>query len=177
MKKIFLTSIWGIVLVISTAVAVNGQLASNHVKPSERFTISNKPESENYLGIVGRVKPPVIRSFLKTYKDVSDEKWIEVKEGFVALFNLNDIDYQVAYTKKGNLVRTIRSYNEDKMAQDLRHIVKSTYYDFEINRVHEIETPRDPITYVVQLVGKKELINLEIYDGEMEVLQRFNQSK
>ena len=176
MKKIFLSSISGMVLLIS-ALAVSGQLASNHVKPPERFIISNKPESENYLAIVGRVSPPVIRNFLKTYKDVSDEKWIAVKEGFVALFNLNDIDYQVAYTKKGDLIRTIRSYNEDKMPLDIRHIVKSIYYDFEINRAHEIETPRDPITYVVQLVGKKELINLEIYDGEMEVLQRFNKSK
>jgi len=176
MKKILLTSISGMVLLVSTVV-VNGQLASNHVKPSERFIISNKPESENYLGVVGRVKPPVIRSFLKTYKNVSGEKWIEVKEGFVALFNLNDIDYQVAYTKRGNPIRTIRSYNEDKMAPDVRHVVKSTYYDFEINRVHEIETPHDPITYVVQLVGKNELINLEIHDGEMEVLQSFNKSK
>ena len=177
MKKILLASISGTVLLISTTVAVNGQLASSHVKPPERFIISNKPESENYLAVVGRVKPPVIRSFLKTYKDVSDEKWIEEKEGFVAMFNLNGTDYQVAYTRNGNLIRTIRSYNEDKMPQDVRHIVKSTYYDFEINRVHEIETPRDPITYVIQLVGKEELINLEINDGDMEVFQRFNKSK
>ena len=90
---------------------------------------------------MGRVNPPVIRNFLKTYKDVSGEKWIEVKEGFVAMFNYNGMDYQVAYTKKGNLLRTIRSYSEDKMPPDLRHIVKSTYYDYEITRVHEIEIP------------------------------------
>ena len=177
MKKILLTSISGMVLLVSTVATANGQLASNHVRPSGRFIISNKPEAENSFGFAGRVNPLVIRNFLKTYKDVSDEKWIEVKEGFVAMFNLNDMDYQVAYTKKGDLIRTIRSYNEDKMAPDVRHVVKSTYYDFEINRVHEIETPHDPITYVVQLVGKKELINLQIYDGEMELLQRFNKSK
>ena len=101
------------------------------------------------------MNPPVIRSFLKIYKDVSGEKWIEVKEGFVAMFNYNGMDYQVAYTKKGNLLRTIRSYNEDKMPADLRHLVKSTYYDYAITRVHEIEIPLNPITYVVQLLGKK----------------------
>ena len=137
----------------------------------------NKTEPENSPGFVGRVNPPVIRSFLKTYKDVSDEKWIEVKDGFVAMFNYNGMDYQVAYTKKGNLLRTIRSYNEDKMPTDLRHIVKSNYYDYEITRVHEIEIPLYPIIYVVQLVGKKELMNLGIYDGEIEVLQKFNKSK
>src|SRR6476659_541937 len=145
MKKI-LSTIPGICLLITTATAVNGQLASNHVKPSGRFVVFNNTKPG--VSLAGRVNPTVIRTFLKTYKDVSGEKWIEIKEGFVALFNYNGMDYQVAYTKKGNLLRTIRSFSEDKMPTDLRHIVKSTYYDYEITRVHEIETPLDPITYV-----------------------------
>jgi hypothetical protein len=177
MKKVFLTSVSGICLLISTGLAVNGQLASSHARPPGRFIILNKTEPENSPGFVGRVNPPVIRNFLKTYKDVSGEKWIEVKEGFVAMFNYNGMDYQVAYTKKGNLLRTIRSFSEDKMPTDLRHIVKSTYYDYEITRVHEIEIPLDPVAYVVQLVGKKELINLGICDGDMEELQKFNKAK
>jgi len=172
MKKILLSSLSGMWMLISTTIVVNGQLASNHARPSGKFV----SESEN-SSYAGRVNPSVIRSFLKTYKDVSGERWFEVKEGVIAMFDYNGVDYQVAYSKKGNLVRTIRSYNEDKMQPDLRHIVKSTYYDYDINRVHEIETPLNPVTYVVQLVGKKELINLKICEGEMEVLQKFNRSK
>jgi hypothetical protein len=176
MKKILFSSISGICLLISTATIVNGQLASGRVKPSGRFVVLNKPEPANLSG-AGRVSPSVIRSFLKTYKDVSDEKWIEVMEGFVAMFNYNGTDYQVAYDKRGNLLRTIRSFNEEKMPLDLRHIVKSNYYDYEINRVHEVETPLNPVTYMIQLVGKKELIDLRICDGEVEELQKFNKSK
>jgi hypothetical protein len=177
MKKLFLASVSATCLLISTVIAVNGQIASNHARPPGRFIILNKTEPGNSPGFVGRVNPTVMRNFLKTYKDVSGEKWIEMKDGFVAMFNYNGMDYQVAYTKKGNLLRTIRSYSEDKMPTDLRHIVKSAYYDYEINRVHEIETPLDPVTYVVQLVGKKELISLGIYDGQIEVLEQFNKSK
>lgn len=177
MKKIFLISISGIWLLVSTAIAANGQFASNSIKPSGRFIILNKTEAGNSPGLAGRVNPPVIRNFLKTYKDVSGEKWVEVKEGFIAMFSYNGMDYQVAYTKKGNLLRTIRSYNEDKMQPDLRQIVKSTYYDYEITRVHEIEIPLSLVTYVVQLTGKKEIITLKICDGEMEVMQKFNKSK
>ena len=175
MKKFLLSSVSGICLLMSTARSVNGQLASNHVKPSGRFIVLNRSEPENL--VAGRVSPSVIRSFLKTYKDVSDEKWIEVREGFVAMFNYNEMDYQVAYDKKGNLLRTIRSFNEGKMPLDIRHIVKSSYYDYEINRVHEVETPLKPVAYMIQLVGKKELINLCICDGEMKELQKFNRSK
>src|SRR5690349_14937809 len=124
MKKILSFIITGICLLISTATTVNAQIASNHVKPVGRFVVSNKPEAGNLSGLAGRVNPTVIRSFLKTYKDVSDEKWIEVNGGFVAMFHSNSIDYQVAYDKRGNLVRTIRSYDEDKMTRELRHIVK-----------------------------------------------------
>ncbi|HEV8507303.1 MAG TPA: hypothetical protein VGQ53_17955 [Chitinophagaceae bacterium] len=178
MKKILFNSIPGICLLISTTTTLNGQIASNHFfKPAGRFTALNRPEPGNSPVVVGRVNPTVIRSFLKTYKDVSGEKWIEVRQGFVAMFNYNSIDYQVAYDKKGNLLHTIRSYNEDKMSQDLRHIVKSNYYDYDINRVHEIETPLNSITYFIQLVGKKELINLGVSDGEMEELGKFNRSK
>src|SRR4030095_7293129 len=176
MKKILFSSI-SVCLLMSTAITANGQIASNHVKPAGRFIVLNKPEPGNSAGLGGRVNPSVIRSFLKTYKDVSGEKWIEVKEGFVAMFNYHEMDYQVAYDKKGNVLRTIRSYNEDKMAPDLRHIVKSNYYDYEINRVHEVETAFDPPTFVIQLVGKKEVINLAMHDGEMEVLEKFNRSK
>ena len=114
---------------------------------------------------------------MRSYKDVSGEKWFEMKSGFVAMFSLDDIDYQVAYNKKGNWIRTIRSYGEVKLSQDLRHTIKSIYYDYDINRVQEIEKPVDPIAYIIQLVGKTELINLRICDGEMTVLQKFNKSK
>ena len=100
MKKVFLI-ISGVWLLVSTVIVVNGQLASNNVKQSGTFIILNKAESE-HATYVGRVNPPVIRNFLKTYKNVSGEKWIEVKDGFVAMFNYIDVDYQVAYTKKGN---------------------------------------------------------------------------
>ena len=41
----------------------------------------------------------------------------------------------------------------------------------------KLKSHSNPITYVVQLLGKKELINLKIYDGEIEVLQKFNKSE
>jgi hypothetical protein len=43
--------------------------------------------------------------------------------------------------------------------------------------VHEIATPFNPPTYVIQLIGTKEVINLAVQDGEMEELEKFNKSK
>jgi hypothetical protein len=63
------------------------------------------------------------------------------------------------------------------MQQEIIQIVKITYYDYEITRVHEIEIPLSLVTYVVQLAGKREIIDLRIYDGEIEVMRKFIKSK
>ena len=176
MKKIFL-SLSAIGLLILIGNTADGQLASNKMYPSGKFTIFKKVDSENSSSFVGTVTPGVVRSFIKAYREVSNEKWFQVEEGFVAMFNLHDIDYQVAYDKKGNLLHTIRTYDEARMSQDLRHIVKSEYYDYEINLVQEVERPNSPTIFAIQLLGKTKLINLSVCDGGIEILQEFNKSE
>jgi hypothetical protein len=176
MKKLFLTSFTAIPLLISINNIANGQLKNNDVRLAGNFTLFKKGNSEN-SPFVNRVNPSVIRNFTQQYKDVANEKWFEIQNGFVAMFNLNGIDYQVAYDKKGGSLHTIRSYGEGKLSQDLRHVIKSSYYDYDITLVQEIEKPIDLVTYIVQLTGKTELINLRISDGEMQVLERFKRSE
>jgi len=176
MKKIFLSiSVLG--LFVSIRISVNGQLASNRLHSFEKYGLSKNRNSGNFSRVAERVSPAVVRNFIKSYKDVSDERWIGIKEGFVAMFFYNNMDYQVFYNKKGGWLSTIRSYNEDQMPQDIRHIVKSNYYDYNINRVHEIEMPFNAIIYAIQLLGKTEIINLKVSDGEMVELQKFKRSK
>ena len=175
MKKNLLTGFTGLSLLLVISITVSGQIASSNI-PSRDFISPGEPVSSASIDR-NNVNLRVVKNFVRSYKDVSGEKWFEMKSGFVAMFSLDDIDYQVAYNKKGNWIRTIRSYGEVKLSQDLRHTIKSTYYDYDINRVQEIEKPIDPIAYIIQLVGKTELINLRICDGEMTVLQKFNKSR
>jgi hypothetical protein len=176
MKKILLTSFAVTAMLMTTSTRSDGQLVNNNVQLSGLFTVFKKDQSANSPG-ADRVNPAVIRNFIRTYKGVTNEKWIEIQNGFVAMFSLNDIDYQVTYDKKGTLVRAIRSYQEAKLAPNLRHIIKSNYYDYDINLVQEIENSIDPVTYVIHLTGKTELIDLGFTDGELQVLQKFKRSE
>jgi hypothetical protein len=63
------------------------------------------------------------------------------------------------------------------MPKDLRHIVKSTYYDYAINLVQEIERPNESTVYLIQLTDKTALINLKVCDEEVEEVQRFKKSE
>jgi hypothetical protein len=177
MKKIILSSISGIFLMLFGI--ASAQLAHTVAQSAGDFAFFKEPASKNSSHVAKdtRVNARVMRDFLKSYKNVSDEKWVELKDAFVALFNLDEIDYQVAYAKNGNRIRTIRSYRENKLPQDIRHMVKSTYYDYAINVVQEIEKPRDPLVYIIQLIGNTEIIKLIVCDGEITKLQKFKKSE
>src|ERR1051326_4039193 len=138
MKKILLTGFTGISLLLVICITASGQMANSDFQPSGDFISVEKPAptasiDRNNVNVRG------VKNFVKSYKNVAGEKWFELKSGFVAMFGLDDIDYQVAYDKKGNWLRTIRSYGEAKLSQDLRHTINSIYYDYDINRVQEIE--------------------------------------
>jgi hypothetical protein len=141
---------------------------------------SNRPSAEAAAANMfsrDEVNSKAVKNFLRSFKNASGEKWYKVNDQLIATFTSDNVDYRVDYDKKGNWLHTIRTYDETKMQEDLRHVVKSTYYDYEINLVHEIESPRVPATYIVQLVGKTKLINLRICDGEMEEWQKFDKSE
>jgi hypothetical protein len=63
------------------------------------------------------------------------------------------------------------------MSPDLKQSVKSSYYDYTIFQVQEIEQPLHPLNYIVHLQGKGKLINLWIYNGQMEEWQNFKESE
>ena len=170
MKKNIFTGITGISLLLMTCIAANGQVASTNMQPSGDFASLEKSAT---IIESDKVNQKAVKDLAKTFKNVSDEKWLELKDGFVAKFSITDINYQVAYDKKGKWVYTIRTYGETKLSEDVRHLVKSTYYDYSINLVQEIETPANSVIYIIQLLSAKEIISLRISDGEMQVLQKY----
>ena len=174
MKKNPLASLTGIFLLSVISIAVSGQVASTNSEIPVDFVSLEKSAASIETN---KVSEKAVRDFEKTFKKVSGEKWFEVHDGFIAMFNQEAVAYQVAYDKKGNWLRTIRSYSEAKLSEDIRHMVKSDYYDYDINLVQEVQKPMEPSIYIIQLIGKTELIKLSVRDGEMQVLQKYNKSE
>jgi hypothetical protein len=179
MKKIIFTG-FGITLsVLAITLASYGQATATGLRVSNNiFSIENSFSKSN-VNTLRRsdVNSKAVRNFVRSYKNVSNEKWYKVQDGFIAMFILYDINYRVDYDKKGNWLHTMRTYDEDKLPPDVRHLVKSSYYDYNITFVQEIEIPREPFTYVVHLEGKTKLIILRVSNGEMDEWQKFDKSE
>ncbi len=164
-------------LLLVTCIGVNGQLSNGDIPPAGDLDPFGKSISKNNPVNRNDVNSRVVKNFVRSYKNVAGEQWYKLKDGFVSMFGLDEIDYQVAYDKKGSWLHTIRSYSENKLPEDIRHIVKSIYYDCGITLVQEIQKPTDPTTYIVQLTGKTYIVSLRVCDGEMTVLKKYSRSE
>jgi hypothetical protein len=176
MKTKFLIAFTG--LVIAFSVTANGQFA--FVEPSKKnipsyLRTAKENISENIY--YNNISTRAIRDFVLNFPEVSNENWFSTTELFVAMFTLNDINYRIDYDRKGNWIETFRTYEEKNLIEDVRQSVKSSYYDYKIYLVQEIQQPFHPNVYIIHLEGKKRLINLQVCNGVLYEWQKFKKSK
>ena len=179
MKRKILAGFAGISLLLTIRVAANAQLFSGDMKPLGKIIFFEGSVSQNIQGVEAPadVNRRAVKDLARRFKNSLTENWYKVPDGFVAYFTLYDVRHQVAYAKKGNWLYTIRTYDETNLPADVRHMVKSSYYDYNIFLVHEIEKPSGNLTYIIHLEGKTSFINLRVFGGEMEEWQTFKKSE
>jgi hypothetical protein len=151
MKKMVFISFAVIFLVGAISMAARGQVAVTKVQPSNGVVFYARSVAKNVWGPAYRnsINVRAVRHFLLNFDNVSGEEWYEAPNMFAVMFTLNNINYRVDYDKKGNWIETFRTYDENKLPPDTKDIVKSSYYDYKIFLVQEIENPLGTITYIV----------------------------
>jgi hypothetical protein len=124
------------------------------------------------------ISPRAVKDFMNTHKNVTGESWMKTKDGFSVRFNSDDVRTTIYYDKKGNWSGSIKIYGEENLLREVRHVVKSTYYDYNIVYAQEIETTdSDGVpTYVVCVEDKTKIKMIRIRDGEMSVWKEFTKT-
>jgi hypothetical protein len=122
------------------------------------------------------VNQKAMRDFKKSFKDVSNEKWYLIKNGFLAEFSSNTSKNRVVYDNKGNWRFTVSYYDEKSLPAEIRAIVKPIYYDYTISRVEEVHT-EGKIIYVVHVQNDSSLKTLRVCEGEMDLIEDFPKSE
>jgi len=162
-KRNVFTGIVAIALVLVTGIAATAQMAINNV-PLSTTGLSAKSVFASNETAGGSSK-------------ATRENWFKIPEGYYARVTIDGIDQMEYYDKKGNKLYTIRNYDEARLASDVRYNVKSTYLDYEIRLVQEIESASGAITYLIHLEGKAKWINVRISNGEMDEFEKYNKAK
>ena len=114
----------------------------------------------------------VYRDFTRSFKDAQDIR-VSKSGGMTNIFcTIDGIVNRVRYDKKGNWHHTIRYYFEQQLPKDVRHLVKTKYYDYSIFNVVEVNIG-DKTAHLVSIEDKTTWKVIKVVDGEMEIMNEF----
>lgn len=114
----------------------------------------------------------VVRSFIRSFDDIADAKWYPSANGYHVYFKKDGVRTKVHYSRSGELISMIRYYYEDKLAPEIRHLVKSSYYDFTILSITEWRTGGQTV-YEIRTEDKGSFKIIKVMNGEIESVTDF----
>jgi hypothetical protein len=171
MKNVIITIACAIAAIIAAGVtnSVSAQKASASV------IVDNNMQSLHISsGYPNNIHIKAMRDFLKRNKTAFDANWFTIDNGYeVRYTGRNNSRCRTVYNCHGAFVYTIKQYGEDQMPHEVRSIVKSTYYDYTITLVEEVEQPRAPVIYIIHMQDDTTLKNVTVCDGVMETKEEY----
>lgn len=181
MKKILLAFTATSVLLISICIKAQAQLQDDVAttktgkKSNDAFTSSSTASVTSTMSAkASKMAERAFKDFRKSFKNVSSADWTVTAEGgLVASFNENEVKNNVYYSNRGQWLYSIKRYDETQLPQDIRHMVRSTYYDYKIICAEEITAAAasDQTIFLVHIQFGNSSKTLRIADGEMDVIE------
>lgn len=179
MKRTILRYLAGfipLIAIISSSYSQQASLgmASDNL-PVKKYAFDEmKAEGALLVVNVADINARARKEFSKTFKAITNASWYEMAGGggFVAKFKQDGIETRVNYDRKGRWTGTILTYSEAHLPRDVRHIVKSNYYDYAIILVQEVKVG-DKTAYLVKIEDEKTFKTIRVVDGEMDEYESY----
>ena len=170
-------SICYLVLSISAAEAQSKVNKQNSFTSENLRVLDNSDNPSHYKNsmAMNQISIKAIRDFKKTYENINNEKWYLEAYGFCAVFFEGDIRNDVNYSDNGHWLYSMKQYDETKLCRDIRNQIKTIYYDYAIQWVHEIILPKKTV-YFVLIEDKTTLKNIRICEDELEIIEDINKN-
>jgi len=150
--------------------------ATAHEWPRPGSVVHIDDSSAIKPGYLNDLNMAAVRDFTRRFKTAATPVWFKVgNTGWVAKFEEPHLKYQVAYTRNGSWTYTMRAYREKLLPQEVRHLVRSGYYDYAITGVTEMEQYNIiGVVYLVYLEDETSFMTLTVYEGGITVREHFN---
>jgi len=153
---------------ISSALAIIGILSISSARAAAA------PRSGDPVFASGghsEISARALRDFRKQFKEVNNEIWEVIPDGFLSSFIRDGVTNRIYYNKAGKWEFTVRQAEESLLPRALKAALRSVYYDYTISCVHEIRSTSN-LSYVVIVEDKKTVKKIGISgDREFEVME------
>jgi hypothetical protein len=110
------------------------------------------------------------RDFWQRAGEQKEEQWYKSSQGYVAEYAAGPVKARFVYNQKGDWVYSILTYGPKGLPEEVRKLVRSEYYDYEITWVKEVNE-EDVVVYVVHLEDEASWKEVAVQDGEIRVLK------
>jgi len=124
------------------------------------------------LKVMSKAGHKALKNFNKQFEDGPDVKWFTGEETITASMKRDGKGMTIVFDRHGRWLRNMYHYSEAKMPRDVRHTIKTVYYDFDITLVQEIKEGRDTF-YVVHLEDKDQYKQVCVFEGAIHILKEF----
>ena len=121
------------------------------------------------------INSKAMRSFVSSYSNATDPKWVKYARGYVVYFIRGGIRHKVYYSWTGDHKCTIRQYFAENMPVEIRQLVESVFKDYSIFIVNEV-TRMGKTSYEIKIEDKTSLKEIKIENGNMAVTNDFIKS-
>jgi hypothetical protein len=156
-------------VVMLSPVYSQGIAMNNKINEKEIYT-SATADANREIKHVNEVNSKVLRSFSKTFGEKPGAKWFRTDNGFAVSFKNEQINTNVYYKTSGSIEYQINYYFEGQMPADVRHLIKSNFYDYTIVQVSEVV--KDNTTgYFVKVEDKSSIKTIRVIGEEYEVIE------
>ena len=104
--------------------------------------------------------------------DQNNAQWYKLETGYLAECDHAGAQARYFYDQKGNFIYSLLTYTEKEMPAEVRHLVRSNYYDFTIGWVKEVNEA-ETTAYVVHIEDAASWKDLVVQNGEIRVLHAY----
>ena len=181
MKRQFFLYKLGIVPLITLVCSVNAQTkmfnGNLNTSPSKEVVLNEKASDSGMPAFASNsaMSTKAFKNFNKAFKEVRNATWSETLDGFKAEFMNENVTTKVYYDTKGRWIASVRAYDEASLPREIRHTVKSTYYDYDILHVQEI-TAGEKTAYLVKIEDETSIKTIRVTDDQMDEYIAFQKS-
>jgi hypothetical protein len=149
--------------------SMNKHFNPNHIDPAKnKMGLTDKNEFIDARAVSSKI----VRNFNSAYRNANGAEWMLLKDkSLVCRFYMNDVLYRAFYGPNGAWLQTVSGYEADKLDGTVKEMVRSSYRDYAISYVNQIDLPANRIIYLVEVQDNKSIRKIRIADDEMDVLQ------
>lgn len=121
------------------------------------------------------VNEKVENAFHAHFKDAQDLRWSKVDKDFLARYVMGSQEQSALFNKRGNLVYHIVYGIENSLPEEIRHQVKSMYYDYNISRACSIRDVEKTV-WILNLEDAKSILEIRVEEDGVAKAKQYRKA-